>query len=542
MRQKGLRRIRIVVILLCLALLVGGYVFGAGRQDDEAAAVEAAGFNATGFPIMDDLTSYRVAIVDYWNTEDFNQKDMFQMWTEKTNIVFDMINMSGQEMQTRVPLMYSTDDLPDAFIGIGQAVNDDYGAQGLNIAVQDLIAAYGPNITKDLEEVPAAAKLVTAVDGNMYSIPRIDQANDSRVVYASFVRSSWLDRLGLDVPTNTDEFYDLLVEIKNADANGNGDANDEIPFSVRWEDGISGIRAWFHPFGTTSVFMGAVQMRDGEVFAPMLEPGYRDAIKWLHTLYAEELLDEEAFTYEISAYRAKAQQDVIGVASAWGGWNIVPEGSAAQAKEWWTPIPPLEGPDGITDAEFNPFAGINTQGMVITKEASVPEALVRYADLNFIGENAIQWNFGPLDYNLYKDDNGKIGFLPTPDEFTGYGQFRIAETNPFMVLGVTANWASENYLGSDRGEWKNYLVRDLYLPKATIATGATQTKLTAAELDEVNQYLVDISSYIQSKEAEWVVNGTIDDEWDAYLIRLEGMGLNRVLELYQEGAKRWGEL
>lgn len=536
-------RHRLTQVALCAVVLVlsAGLVFAAGQQQEEAVETEAAGFNATGLPIMDDLTTYRVAIVDYWNTEDFNEKDMFQMWTEKTNVVFDMINMSGQEMQTRVPLMYSTNDLPDAFIGIGQAVNDDYGAQGLNIAVQDMIAAYAPNITKALEEVPAAQKLVTAVDGNMYSIPYINQGEDSRVVYSSFVRSAWLDRLGLEVPTTTDEFYDLLLEFKNNDANGNGNPNDEIPFSVRWEDGISGIRAWFHPFGTTSVFMGAAQMRDGEVFAPMLEPGYRDAVKWLHTLYAEGLLDEEAFTYEISAYRAKAQQDVIGVSSAWGGWNIVPNGSVEQAKEWWTPIPPLAGPDGTTDAEYNPFAGINTNGMVITKEASTPEALVRYADLNFIGENAIQWAYGPLDFNLYKDDDGRIGFLPTPEEFTGYGQFRIAETNPFMVLGITASWASDNYLSSERGEWKNHLVRDVYLPAATMS-GASQVKMTAAELDEVNQYLVDINSYVQSKEAEWVVNGTIDDEWDAFLVRLEGMGINRVLELYRQGAERWQEL
>ena len=36
-----------------------------------------------------------------------------------------------------------------------------------------------------------------------------------------------------------------------------------------------------------------------------------------------------------------------------------------------------------------------------------------------------------------------------------------------------------------------------------------------------------------------VVNGKIDQEWDDYLKRLNDMGLERVLEIYQTGADRW---
>ena len=301
-------------------------------------------FNATGLPILNEPVTFRVAMIDYWNTPDFNDKQMVRDWTEMTNVAFDWIHMSGQDAQTKVPLMYSTNDLPDAFIGIRQAVSDDYGAQGLNIA------------------------------------------------------------LGESVPDTLDGFVELLRAFRDGDPNGNGEA-DEIPFSVRWADGVSGIRAWFHPFGTTSAFMGPMFIRDDVVQATTLQPGYRDAIKWLHSLWAQGLLDQEAFTYEIQAYRAKNQEGVIGVSSAWGGWNIVPEGSAAQAKEWWTPIPPLAGPDGSRDAEYNALAGIN--------------------------------------------------------------------------------------------------------------------------------------SYIQSKEAEWVVNGKIDEEWDDYVKRLNDMGIERVLEIYQTGADRW---
>ena len=71
------------------------------------------------------------------------------------------------------------------------------------------------------------------------------------------------------MPDSLDGFVDLLRAFRDGDPNGNGKA-DEIPFSVRWADSISGIRAWFHPFGTTSAFMGPM-------VAAVRAIGYHDA-------------------------------------------------------------------------------------------------------------------------------------------------------------------------------------------------------------------------------------------------------------------------
>lgn len=203
-------------------------------------------------------------------------------------------------------------------------------------------------------------------------------------------------------------------------------------------------------------------------------------------------------------------------------------------------MPPLKGPDGKQHAEYNSLAGLGT-GMIITKEAEIPEALIRYADLNYEPESGIQWSLGPLGHNLTKNDQGKITFLPTPEEYGGYGQFRIAETNPFMVHAVPASWASTNFIPSDRGDWKNYLIRELWMPHADFV-GPSEVKLTADEISEAGVYLTDINSYIQAKEAEWVVNGKIDDEWDDYVKKIKSMGIDNVVEIYQRGADQWNKL
>lgn len=47
-----------------------------------------------------------------------------------------------------------------------------------------------------------------------------------------FVDKKWMDELGLKEPTSLDELYTVLKAFKDNDVNGNGDKNDEIPFTA----------------------------------------------------------------------------------------------------------------------------------------------------------------------------------------------------------------------------------------------------------------------------------------------------------------------
>lgn len=43
----------------------------------------------------------------------------------------------------------------------------------------------------------------------------------------------------------------------------------------------------------------------------------------------------------------------------------------------------------------------------------------------------------------------------------------------------------------------------------------------------------EISQYVQEMGAEWIVNGGIGSDWQAYLQTLENMRLPRLVEIYQ---------
>ncbi len=72
--------------------------------------------------------------------------------------------------------------------------------------------------------------LITAPDGNIYALPQVNECYHCMYQQRMWIYKPWLDKLGLKMPTTTDEFYEVLKAFKTKDPNGNGKA-DEIPLS-----------------------------------------------------------------------------------------------------------------------------------------------------------------------------------------------------------------------------------------------------------------------------------------------------------------------
>jgi len=70
---------------------------------------------------------------------------------------------------------------------------------------------------KDLS--PQALEAGQAVDGKTYGIPYSAQAN------ALYIRSDWLQKLGLEAPTNWDEMLEVATAFTQSDPDGNGQAD-----------------------------------------------------------------------------------------------------------------------------------------------------------------------------------------------------------------------------------------------------------------------------------------------------------------------------
>ena len=59
------------------------------------------------------------------------------------------------------------------------------------------------------------------------------------------------------------------------------------------------------------------------------------------------------------------------------------------------------------------------------------------------------------------------------------------------------------------------------------------------EQEELSILQTEIGDYVSSTIAGWIVNGTVDDEWDDYLNRLDRLGLPKAMEIYQAAYDRF---
>lgn len=62
--------------------------------------------------------------------------------------------------------------------------------------------------------------------------------------------------------------------------------------------------------------------------------------------------------------------------------------------------------------------------------------------------------------------------------------------------------------------------------------GLPMIQYTEEELARITALGTDIYKYVEAQYAHWVVDGGIDEEWDAYIDQLNAMGLEELVEIH----------
>lgn len=204
--------------------------------------------------------------------------------------------------------MLASGDLPDVFFG-DNALKDNDIATNLDmfIPLEDYVEKYCPNIKAAWEAEPTMRQMVTNPDGHIYTLPGKKPLRP-KGCDTPFINKAWLDRLGLEMPTTVDEWYEVLKAFKEQDANGNGDPNDEIPLTGSAKTNLFDWIRYINPWGLTDSLQENYLALDQETLKPVFIPAderYKEAVAFFHKLYAEGIMDQEFITQDGSMSDAK---------------------------------------------------------------------------------------------------------------------------------------------------------------------------------------------------------------------------------------------
>lgn len=155
---------------------------------------------------------------------------VYEFLCDKFNIRIDPIAMTWDDYTEKVNTWVATDDMPDIFnidmIGNNMKTLNMWVNEELVKPLPEDMSAY-PNLQKILS-LPDVS--MTKMKDRFWSIPRCkaDLSGYGWVAQSGcYYRKDWAEQLGLEVPTNLDEFIEFARALVNGDPDGNG-VNDTI--------------------------------------------------------------------------------------------------------------------------------------------------------------------------------------------------------------------------------------------------------------------------------------------------------------------------
>ena len=166
---------------------------------------------------------------------DWESMKCWKLLEEATGIHINWVLYANSgEMKEKLGVLLgtgTTSSFPDAFFRCSINANQlkKYGPEGLFMDITDLVKEYAPNACAAIDKMDGWSIVSDPSTGEIYSLPCITDSLSGRMLPKLFINVEMMHNVGVDkMPETLDEFYDLLVKVRENDANGNGDPNDEV--------------------------------------------------------------------------------------------------------------------------------------------------------------------------------------------------------------------------------------------------------------------------------------------------------------------------
>jgi putative aldouronate transport system substrate-binding protein len=540
-----------VLVCVCLSPLFAG---GGGQKSQQSAATQVISNLPPGtLPVTAEPVTLRIFYQQESQVLDYVDNKLTKHLEEKTNIHIDWDLVSSRDKTQKLNLLLATGQgLPDVFMGgMDTSLLVDYASQGIFIPLENYIENSSKWFKDVLALYPETKKMMTTPDGHIYALPSLSFVEPNMISSRLWMNKAWLDKLGLAVPTTTEEFRNVLRAFKTRDPNGNGRA-DEIPF-------IGATNGWntivdtfilnaFLQYPTTSNGTGAIRYiisPNGKVVPVFAQEEYRDGIMYLNELMREGLLDQVTFTQDVSQLRQVFESpgpELIGALTA-GGANTFADRVNSMRYQDYVAVPPIAGPKGLRYAAYNPYGYYNSPNCyVITNQCKNPEAAFRFADYLYSEEISLWGRLGEpgVDYIPNPGKKALDGGDALYEQVLVWGVQQKAHwqyTHPFYNFFDAKSVLNPDPFYLTNILWNAMLAYRPYAPAAASCLPPLIYKVDEArELNDINTALI---QYIDETRVRWITSGGADREWANYLRELDRIGLKRVMEITQAAYDRF---
>ena len=481
-------------------------------------------------------------------TKDVNEMEWLRLLEEENGVDVEWQQITADWDQKK-SVMFAGGDIPD--ILVKATVTTDFATyNGLfeNLAPY-IDAGKMPNVAKMFEDHPELRVLCTDEKDGIYGIPNYRSLwpRTNRVLY---INQTWLDNLGLQVPTTMYELEEVLIAFKNGDPNGNGDTTDEIPLD-------------FSGFPTFMLACFGVPMmnesdgyfvEDGKVKNYRVDERYKTFMQWLQKLYGEGLINEEVITQDYSKFQSLARGEGktarVGVTLGWESGDRF----GTEVADQYTPMPALK-PHADSDESqvywgyYSDNNSVNAATVALSANCKNKEAAVKFIDAFYAENMGIQVLFGGMndvDKCIQDNGDGTYTVLPPADSSIDAGTWKwtnsFADYSPYYIPDDMKDRLT---MGEDMQrvlEERKPLEATLDMMEEKCETYPSKfITYTTDENSDLAMAQANINNIVDQTYSAWLTEPSrnIEEEWDAYVQSVYDIGLTQNLEIRQAAYERY---
>lgn len=484
----------------------------------------------------------------------------FQELSQLTNIKFKFIEADvASYTELRTTTWENKKNLPDLFLFLNQIAEQQkfakYGAlvpwndeslevEGLSVG--SLIDNYMPNYSALLESnfgveniAYAASDVATLDDGHMYSLICYNGSTRDRT-YAMYLNEKWIDRLnddyGLNLtknPQSIEEYLTVLRAFKQYDANGNGDASDEIPCSAV---NLLNLRNFIlQSYGYVS--NGVEIENDGSrfVYVPSTQ-AYREYLKIMNTMFAEKLLDNS--TFEMTG---GSQIAVKGYANRLGSFADAAAYLSVgyEYDQDYITIGPLTSAWYNHKQTYMCASGpvFSPTGAIIPKGTPYVREIARLLDILYTDYGSALMGIGVENENWHWNNDKSLWIFDIPESWSGTSEEYRATISPSVGTGCTLYQSVE--FAQANGD--PVMRREIQLAERyqdCIKNTEPETfYLNESDSNRVAVIKASIDVYVRSMEYNFITGEKdpgSDTDWNNYISTLKQYNSDELLEIYNK--------
>lgn len=303
------------ILLVCM--LVVSVLGGCGSKSDDKdaqdpgtetqAPTKAPETDDDETPVVDEKPEYSEITVEIFDrgtdggktdpTDNYYTDWIKERCLEELNLGVTFVAVSRWEETDQLNNLMAAGTAPDVCLTYSGDLIANYRDLGgltdlapyIDTLLPDLKEFLGPDLALPGRDM--IYRNMNTETGEVFSIParrmNVAQVN-------TFIRKDWLDKLGLPLPTTTQEYYDALVAFKEQDPGGVG-ANKVVPFTmtsdVRWRASTI-LESFVEPISDKERWINTVIDRQ------YLLPGYKEGVRFLNKMYNEGLIDNQFALYK----------------------------------------------------------------------------------------------------------------------------------------------------------------------------------------------------------------------------------------------------